>query len=169
VIRPVVRFPASILKLPTAEISPGDFARELTTDLLDTMRASPACVGLAANQIGVGARAFVLDVSAHPKATDPHGPIILINPLIVEREGSTLMREGCMSVPDFTGNVHRAERVVVRGLGPDGDERRYECIGFEARAVQHEVDHLDGMLFLDRIESIATDLFRRKRYSPPGR
>ena len=163
-IRPVVRFPAAVLKLPSADVAPGDFARALCQDLVDTMRASPACVGLAAPQIGVGARAFCLDVTGHPKAADAQGLLVMIDPVIVAREGETLTREGCMSLPDFTGNVRRAHRVSVTGLTPDGEEIARECTGFEARALQHEIDHLDGMLFLDRIESIATDLFRRKRY-----
>ncbi len=136
----------------------------LVTDLIDTMRASPACVGLAAPQIGVPLRVFVLDVSGHPKAVDPNGLVALIDPVIEELDGRVRGREGCMSVPDLTADVVRAERIVVRGLTPEGDERVIETTGFEARAFQHEIDHLDGVVILDRVASLATDVFRRKVY-----
>jgi len=90
--------------------------------------------------------------------------MVLINPELVAWEGMAVGREGCMSVPDFTGNVIRAERIQVQAQDALGRERSYECEGFEARAVQHEMDHLDGFLFLDRLVSRKTDLFRRKNY-----
>ena len=162
--REVVRFPASVLKSPAQEIAPGDEARALCDDLLDTMRASPACVGIAAPQIGVGARAFVADVTGHKRARSCHGLIVMINPLVVARDGTEVVREGCMSVPDFTGNVPRAAAITVRGSSPDGEELTIEADAFEARALQHEIDHLDGLLFLDRVASMTSDVFRRKRY-----
>ncbi len=135
----------------------------LVADLLDTMRVSPGCVGLAAPQIGASRRAFVLDVSAHPKGRPNHGLVVLFDPELVHSEGSEIRREGCMSVPDLTGDVARATRVVVRGRTPDGAERVLECDAFEARAVLHELDHLDGRTFLDRL--VAADrLFRRRSY-----
>ena len=163
-ILPVVRFPAAVLKLPAAEIAPGDWTTDLCTDLVDTMRASPACVGLAAPQIGVGVRAFCLDVTGHRKVQECNGLVVLVNPSIIEREGEDFTREGCMSLPRFTANVRRAHRVVVRGWTPTGEGREIEAEGFEARAFQHEIDHLDGLLFLDRVASVAHDLFERKRY-----
>jgi peptide deformylase len=165
-VRAVVRYPAAVLKASAARIEPGEEALALAADLVDTMRASPACVGLAAPQIGVGARAFCLDVTGHRKARSCAGLVVLLDPLIVERAGAEITREGCMSLPDFTGDVGRATRVVVEGLTPEGEARRYEADAFEARAFQHEIDHLDGLLFLDRISSPTTDLFRRKRYAP---
>ncbi|MGZ4103701.1 MAG: peptide deformylase [Actinomycetota bacterium] len=162
-VRSVVRYPALVLKTSAAPIEPGD-AAELCADLVDTMRASPACVGLAAPQIGVGARAFCMDVTGHPKATSSHGLVVLLDPVVVAREGTAVAREGCMSLPDFTGNVRRAQVVTVRGVTPDGGERVITADAFEARALQHEIDHLDGLLFLDRVASLTTDLFRRKRY-----
>ncbi|MGZ4120258.1 MAG: peptide deformylase [Actinomycetota bacterium] len=162
-VRSVVRYPALVLKTSAAPIEPRD-AAELCADLVDTMRASPACVGLAAPQIGVGARAFCMDVTGHPKATSSHGLVVLLDPVVVAREGTAVAREGCMSLPDFTGNVRRAQVVTVRGVTPDGGERVITADAFEARALQHEIDHLDGLLFLDRVASLTTDLFRRKRY-----
>jgi peptide deformylase len=164
-VRTVLRYPAAVLKSLAAEIQPGIEAEELCRDLVDTMRASPACVGLAAPQIGVGARAFCMDVTGHKKAVSCHGLIVLLNPEIVEQGGSTVTREGCMSVPDFTGNVRRAETVTVRGLTPGGGENEIIADAFEARALQHEIDHLEGLLFLDRVASVTADVFHRKRYS----
>jgi peptide deformylase len=163
-VRPVVRYPASVLKASAPPIEPGREAEALCTDLVDTMRASPACVGLAAPQIGVGARAFCMDVTGHPKARSCSGLIVLLNPVIVVHDGSAVTREGCMSLPDFTGNVRRATEVIVRGTTPEGNERVITADAFEARALQHEIDHLDGLLFLDRVSSLTADLFPRKRY-----
>ncbi|MEA2433255.1 MAG: peptide deformylase [Actinomycetota bacterium] len=128
------------------------------------MRASPACVGIAAPQIGIGVRAFALDVSAHPKATKSHGTIVMFDPVIVSSRGREVGREGCMSVPDWTANVARATEIVVQGLAPDGSELVVATEGFEARAFQHEIDHLDGMLILDRVSSLENDVFRRRVY-----
>ncbi|GAC1517449.1 MAG: peptide deformylase [Acidimicrobiales bacterium] len=163
-LRPVVRLPEAVLTQVARPVgSIDDAARELATDLIDTMRASPACVGLAAPQIGVGLRAFAVDVSGHRKARSCHGEFVLFNPEIVFAHGPVTAREGCMSVPDLTGDVARPSRLVVRGLDPQGDERILEVDAFEARAVLHEVDHLDGLTVLDRV--VAHDaVFRRKVY-----
>ena len=135
---------------------------ELVADLIDTMRASPACVGLAAPQIGISKRAFALDVTGHPKTKLCHGLVVMFDPEMIEAKGRKVGREGCMSVPDLTADVARATEIVVRGLSPSGEELIIETSGFEARAFQHEIDHLDGLLILDRVESLATDVFRRK-------
>jgi peptide deformylase len=128
------------------------------------MRASPACVGLAAPQIGVSQRAFVLDVSGHPKATKSHGLVVLFDPVIVSVAGRLVGREGCMSVPHITANVARATEIVVQGISPESGAVVIATEGFEARAFQHEIDHLDGLLILDRVASLATDVFRRRVY-----
>jgi len=146
---------------PIGEID--DFALGVARDLLDTMRGTPHSVGVAAPQIGVGIRAFCVDVSGHRKADQCHGELLLLDPVILVAEGRELGREGCMSVPDLTGDVGRAMRLVVAGVTTAGEEQVLECEGFEARAVQHEMDHLDGHLFLDRVAS-AEHVFRRKRY-----
>lgn len=127
------------------------------------MRSRPACVGLAAPQIGVHLRAFVIDVTGHRKARSCHGEVVLFDPELVEAEHPVIAREGCLSVPDLTGDVARASRVVVRGVTPGGDVQTIEADAFEARAVLHEIDHLDGMLFLDRVSSHES-VFRRKIY-----
>ena len=163
-VRPVVRLPDPILKRPTAPVHAVDSAaRAVAADLVDTMRASPACVGLAAPQIGVSVRAFALDVTGHRKARSCHGLVVLFNPEVLLAEGPVAGREGCMSVPDFTGDVARATIVVVRGITPDGDDRVLRADGFEARAVLHELGHLDGRLFLDRVSSHES-VFRRRVY-----
>jgi peptide deformylase len=163
-VRPVVRLPDPILKQPAAPVGRIDeAARALATDLIDTMRASPACVGLAANQIGVALRAFAVDVSGHKKARSCHGELVLFDPEVLLAHGPVVAREGCMSVPDLTGDVGRPSTVVIRGLGIDGDERVVQADAFEARALLHELDHLDGLLFLDRVSSHQS-VFRRKVY-----
>ena len=165
-VRNVVRYPARVLKGiagPVGAIGPRE--RQLADDLVETMYASPGCVGLAAPQLGVPSRAFALDVSVM-KTPPPgnHGLVVLFDPELVLTEGSERKREGCMSVPDYTGNVIRAERISFTACDEFGDVREYACEGYEARAVQHEVDHLDGLLFLDRLVSRRSDLFRRKVY-----
>lgn len=163
-IRPVVRLPEPVLKRRAVEVDRIDeTARALAEDLLDTMRASPACVGLAAPQIGVGLRAFAVDVTGHRKARSCHGEVVLFNPEVLLLHGPVVAREGCMSVPDLTGDVARATRVVMRGLTPEGDDRVLQVDAFEARAFLHELDHLDGLLFLDRVTSPSA-VFARKVY-----
>ena len=163
-VRPVVRLPEPVLTTVSKRVDViDDAARRLATDLIETMRASPACVGLAAPQIGVGLRAFSVDVTGHRKARSCHGEFVLFNPEIVTADGPLAGREGCMSVPDLTGDVARATHLVVRGLTPEGAERLLEVDAFEARAVLHEIDHLDGLTFLDRV--VGHDaVFQRKVY-----
>lgn len=163
-VRPVLRLPDPVLKQvarPVERID--DAARSLAQDLVDTMRASPACVGLAAPQIGVSLRAFCVDVTRHRKARSCHGEVVLFDPEVLLAHQPLVAREGCMSVPDLTGDVARADRLLVRGLTPEGIDRVLVVDAFEARAFLHELDHLDGLLFLDRV--VAADaVFRRKVY-----
>ena len=164
-IRPVLRLPSHELKLVARPVERIDRrVEDLASDLVDTMRAQPHCVGLAAPQIGVGLRAFAMDVGDHPKARSRHGLVVLFDPELLAGDAPRLGREGCMSVPDLTGNVSRGTRVVVRGIAPDGGVRVIEADAFEARALLHEIDHLDGLLFLDRVASPHADVFPRKRY-----
>src|ERR1700730_9189357 len=140
-IRPVLRLPHPALRIPCRPTGKMDDAAEaLMVDLVDTMRASPACVGLAANQIGAGVRALVVDVTGHRKARSCHGLIVLFDPRILDAGPPALAREGCLSVPDLTGDVPRADRVVVSGLGPDGHQSILDVDAFEARALLHEID-----------------------------
>jgi peptide deformylase len=166
--RPVLRLPAPVLKERAIEVADvhEPAVQQLCVDLVDTMLASPACVGLAANQIGVGLRVFVVDVSGHRKARSCSGTVVLVNPVLVRADAPDLAREGCMSVPDLTGDVARAARVVLTGLTPMGDVRTIEADAFEARALLHELDHLDGLVFLDRVASHES-VFRRRVYQRP--
>jgi peptide deformylase len=164
-VRAVVTAPAGVLATPTQEVDPLDPAVvTLAADLLATQRVSPGCVGLAAPQVDVPWRVFSLDVSAHPKTRTCHGELVLVNAVLEEASRNEKGREGCMSVPDFTGDVKRATRVVVRGWLPGiGKELVLTTDAFEARALQHELDHLDGALFLDRVAG-AHAVFPRKVY-----
>jgi peptide deformylase len=162
---PVVTVPADVLSTPCVDVDPTDPAVvQLAADLLATQRVSPGCVGLAANQVGVGWRVFSLDVSSHPKSRVTHGEYVLVNPRIESSSRNEKSREGCMSVPDFTGDVKRASRIAVRGFLPGtGEEVLVETDAFEARALQHELDHLDGFVFLDRVVGPHA-VFARKTY-----
>jgi peptide deformylase len=128
--------------------------------MLDSLAASPG-VALAAPQIGYPVKIIVVDVS-RKQGVDGHGLVVLLNPRIVQQEKARVVREGCLSVPDFTANVRRYECSIIEGLSPEGKNRVLTTSGFEALAFQHEVDHLEGVLFLDRVESLSSDLFRRK-------
>ena len=129
------------------------------------MRSFERCVGLAAPQIGELSRVIAVDVREHPKAgAANNGLLVLANPRIVEAEGSEVAREGCLSIPDLTANVRRATHDRGRARRGHGESQ-----GFEARCLQHEIDHLDGILFLDRVESLVDDLFRRRVYADQQR
>ena len=162
----ILVYPHPLLKTicrPVSQVDP-EIAR-LVRDLVDTMRVGPGSVGVAAPQIGVTLRACVVDVSASRHGRDDnHGLLVMINPEIVKWEGAAIMREGCMSVPDYTGDVERATEVTVRFRDSNWTLMEISAKGFEAVAIQHEMDHLDGTLFLDRIASLKTGLFRRKNY-----
>lgn len=163
-IRDVVRLPHAVLKTPTVEVDPRAVAG-LAVDLVETMYDSPGCVGLAANQVGENVRVFCLDVTGHKKARSCHGLVVLANPSLVLAGSPEMAREGCLSVPDLTGNVVRAGHVVVQGYEPGtGRRRTVEADGIEARCLLHEIDHLDGLVFLDRVASAKHDVFARKRY-----
>lgn len=159
------RFPDPILKRPTRIVERVDRqAQRLIDGMVRTMRRRPRCVGLAAPQVGSDLRIAVMDASGHPKTTSHHGLLILVNPQLDSSEGTVIQREGCLSVPDFTANVRRAAVVHVTAFTPSGEVRGWWLQGFEAIVAQHEVDHLDGRLFLDRVANLATDVFKRKTY-----
>lgn len=165
VVRPVVLAPHEVLGARCPEVDPTDpEVVQLAADLVATMRVSPGCVGLAANQVGVSARLFSLDVTHHPKTRTSHGCFVLVNPEVVSATRNDRAREGCMSVPDFTGDVRRASRLTVTGSLPGtGEEVTISTDAFEARALQHEVDHLDGLLFIDRVAG-AHAIYPRQTY-----
>jgi len=164
-VRPVVRAPAPVLSRPGATVDPADpDVVRLAADLVATMRVSPGCVGLAAAQIGEPVQVFAVDVTGHPKTRTCHGLFVFCNARIVSASQWKLGREGCMSVPDLTGDVKRAGRLVVEGAEPGtGQLVTIETDGFEARAVQHEVDHCAGLLFVDRVAGPHA-IFARKVY-----
>ncbi|HJZ61892.1 MAG TPA: peptide deformylase [Miltoncostaeaceae bacterium] len=163
-IREVLRYPDRRLKTPAVPVRrPGAATRRLARDLEDTARSFPRTVGLAAPQIGALWRVAFVDCTGHPKAPDAQGPMWLVDPVLVRREGAEIGREGCLSLPDITANVRRPARISVRALDLDGLEREIRAEGFEARVILHEMDHLDGVLILDRVASLALDVFPRRR------
>ncbi len=160
----ITKYPDEVLKQISEPVeSFDDKLLAFLEDLEETMRVGPGGVGIAAAQVGVFQRIAIVDVSAKPKIKH-NNRMILINPEIKTWEGMKVGREGCMSVPDYTGNVIRAEKITLQASNAKGEIVDYECEGYEARAVQHELDHLDGLLFLDRLVSRRTDLFKRKNY-----
>jgi peptide deformylase len=159
VIRPILKYGAGTLHEKATEV--GTITPDINTlvnDMIDTMYAAPG-VGLAAPQIGVPLRIFVVDVSV---GRDPEGLIVMINPQFVVREGMQLEEEGCLSLPGFEATVVRPTRAVVKGLDRDGNEHQREGTGLLARAFQHEMDHLDGRLFIDHLRGIKRDVIVRK-------
>jgi peptide deformylase len=160
----ILVYPEQALKQVSEEVSSfDDEFRQFVADLDETRLHAPGCVGIAAPQVGRFQRVAIVDVSGNPKHKS-NGLMILVNPEITAWEGFVKGREGCLSVPDYTGNVMRAEKITLEARDPDGNKLEYQCEGFEARAVQHEIDHLDGLLFLDRLVSRRKDLFQRKVY-----
>ena len=158
-IRPILKHGDSVLHqhARAVEALTPDIER-LVDDMIETMYAAPG-VGLAAPQVGAPLRLFVVDISVgHDRA----GLRVLVNPEFVERDGMQLEEEGCLSVPGFEATVVRPARVVVRGLDRQGTEQICEGTGLLARALQHEMDHLDGTLFVDRLRGIKRDLIVRK-------
>jgi len=141
---------------PVGELT-GDIQR-LIDDMIETMYAAPG-IGLAAPQVGVSVRIFVIDLSV---GREPDGLMVMINPSFVERDGMQLEDEGCLSVPEFNATVVRPSRVVIKGLDRRGTEYQREGDGLLARAFQHEMDHLDGTLFVDRLRGIKRDMILRK-------
>lgn len=162
-VRPVVTAPATVLSAVGDDVDPADpEVVQLAADLVATMRVSPGCVGLAAPQLGVSAQIFVVDVTEHPKTATTHGTFVLCNAKVVEASRWRPGREGCMSVPELTGDVKRAGRVVVEAVLPgSGDQVSLTTDAFEARALQHEIDHCGGKLFLDRVAG-AHAIYQRK-------
>jgi peptide deformylase len=158
-IRPLLRHGAPVLHRPAdpvASITPE--IQTVIDDLVQTMYAAPG-IGLAAPQIGVPLRIFVADITAGRSTGEL---IVMVNPEFVEREGMQVEDEGCLSVPGFNASVVRPARIVVKGLDREGVERTVEATGLLARAFQHEIDHLDGTLFIDRLRGIKRDLIVRR-------
>lgn len=141
----------------------GPALARLGRDLEDTARSYPRTVGIAAPQIGELWRVAWIDCTGHPKVAEPLGPTFLVDPVLVSSEGAAVGREGCLSLPDITANVRRAERIEVEAGDLEGNRRLLRAEGFQARVILHEMDHLDGILILDRVASLTLDVFPRKR------
>ncbi len=161
----ILTLPDERLKQVSAPVTAFDDAlRAFIADLEETRQAGPSAVGIAAPQVGHFQRIVIMDCSLTRKPVPNHGRLVLVNPEITEWDGHDVGREGCLSIPDYTGNVVRAARIKLSAQDPRGDSLSFEMTGFEARCAQHEMDHLDGLLFIDRVVSRRTDLFRRKVY-----
>jgi peptide deformylase len=166
----ILTYPNEALKQVSEEVEVFDQSlQDFIDDLEETRLAGPGAVGIAAPQVGRFIRAVIVDVSNMKRPVPNHGHMVLINPEITDWEGYEKGREGCLSVPDYTGNVIRANNIVLQAFDQHGERHEYEMEGFEARAVQHEIDHLDGLLFLDRVVSRRSDIFQRKVYKKPGK
>lgn len=160
----ILRLPNPVLreKAKTVE-AVNDKIVSLSAKLKELVYINEGCVGIAAPQTGNLQRIVVVDASAGRKKCQNHGLIEMINPVIIRAQGASINREGCLSVPEYTGNVERSESIVVKYLDLSGEERVLEASGFEAVILQHEMDHLDGILFPDRVVS-NRDLFLRKKF-----
>ncbi len=161
----ILTYPDPRLKQESVPVTEFDAALQaFIADLEETRLAGPGAVGIAAPQVGYFKRVVIVDVSKMKRPVPNHGYLLLVNPEITEWDGFAKGREGCLSVPDYTGNVIRAERIHLKAQDAHGQPLEFDMEGFEARAVQHEMDHLDGLLFLDRLVSRRSDLFQRKTY-----
>ncbi|MSO43772.1 MAG: peptide deformylase [Thermoleophilia bacterium] len=163
-IRDIVIYPDRRLKQPCRPVTAfGPALRRLTHDLEETARSFPYTTGIAAPQVGELWRACFIDCTDHPRVPDAHGPLVLINPVLTHYAGDDVGREGCLSLPEITANVQRGTEIGVHFYDVAGKETDVRLTGFEARVVLHEMDHLDGILILDRVRSLALDVFPRRR------
>ncbi len=161
----VLEYPEPILKQVSKEVVQFDSSLEIfLSDFIETLNSHKYCVGLAAPQVGNLQRIIAIDISRARKPHPNNGPLILINPKILESSNFKNVREGCLSIPDFTANVKRAMNIVVAYQNVQGEAKTLATKDFEAHAIQHEMDHLDGILFLDKISNPASELFRRVKY-----
>ena len=157
-IRPILKFGDADLHQPARAVTADDQLGPLIDDMIETMYAAPG-IGLAATQLGVPLRLFVVDLSV---GRDSKDLIVMVNPEWVARDGMQLEEEGCLSLPGFTATVPRPAHAIVRGLDRQGDVHTVEGSGLLTRALQHEMDHLEGCLFVDRLRGIKRDLIVRK-------
>jgi len=161
-IREIKKFPDPVLRNKTASVGAvDDDLCRLIDDMVETMHAAPG-VGLAANQVGVPLQVAVIDISDHEAEGKKHTLVVLINPEVISLEGTIVAEEGCLSVPDFSEKVKRAARIKVRAKDRTGKTFELEADGLMAKALQHEIDHLNGILFIDRLSPIKKSIFRRR-------
>ena len=158
----IVTIPNPILKQVSLPVEKIDYKiRTLIGNMRETMLSCSHCVGIAAVQVGVLLRIVLVDISLNPKPHHNNGFLIMINPKITYSSGKLKSREGCLSVPDFTGNVVRKNKIEVEYLDIEGKKQLLKTHGFESITIQHEIDHLDGFIFLDKVSSLKTDVFKR--------
>jgi len=161
-LREVLKFPDPRLKRVSTSVEEiDDSVRELAADMLEVIYDEPG-IGLAAPQVGGAIRLIVVDTEWTEEGAEP-APLVLVNPEILEREGTITWNEGCLSVPDFEAEVERSQKVRVRGLDLDGKEVIEEAEDLRAVCLQHEIDHLDGILFIDRISRLKRSMYVKKR------
>ena len=159
---PVRLFPDPVLRKPSRAVPRPEDARGLIQRLTETMLSQPNGIGIAAPQLGENVRVFIMDVSPRDPSKKRH---IMINPAMVSRGREVMSREGCMSLPDYTANVRRSEWVTVVWQNEKGRRQKKTFRGIEARCVQHEMDHLEGLLILDRVACLKTDVLPRRRHA----
>lgn len=157
-IRPVRTYPDKVLREVAKEVREiNEDVRKICADMIETMRAARG-VGLAANQIGLPLRIITVDAGTDKESE----PIAIVNPEILKLDGEDVCEEGCLSIPGFFETVKRAKKAIVKGSSPEGEEMEIECEGLLARACQHEVDHLNGVLFVDHLSPVKKQLFKRE-------
>ena len=161
-LREIRTYPDPVLRNKTSRVERIDSTLDrLIEDMVETMRAAPG-VGLAANQVGVPLQLAVIDLSSREDEEQRHPLLIIINPEILSMEGSVIEEEGCLSIPEYAEKVKRAARVKVRAQDRTGKQFELEAEGLMAKALQHEIDHLNGLLFVDRLSSLKKSLFKRR-------
>jgi peptide deformylase len=157
----ILKFPHPVLRQTCEPVTEFDAAlQQLAQDMVETMYDCNGAVGLAAPQVGHPVRMVVIDINAK---TDRDRLMVLVNPVVVSKSRNKLVREGCLSFPEYLANVKRATKCTVEAYDPQGNPVSYTVEGLEAVAVQHEIDHLDGVLMIDRVTSLATDWIRRRQ------
>jgi len=161
-VREIKTYPDPVLRNKTARVETiDDTIQRLIEDLVETMHAAPG-VGLAANQVGVPLQVAVIDLSTREEQENRHPLLVLINPVILSTQGSVIAEEGCLSLPEYTEKIKRAARVTVRAQDRRGKPFEIEADGLMAKALQHEIDHLNGLLLIDRLSTLKKDIFKRK-------
>ncbi len=161
-IREIRTYPDTVLRVKTARVDKIDGSLDrLIEDMVETMHAAPG-VGLAANQVGVSLRLAVIDLSSREDRAQRHQLFVIINPEIISQEGSVIEEEGCLSIPEYSEKVKRAAKVKVRAQDRTGKPFEIEAEGLLAKALQHEIDHLNGMLFIDRLSPLKKNIFKRR-------
>lgn len=161
-IREIRKYPDPVLHQKTSRVETIDGTlRHLIEDMVETMHAAPG-VGLAANQVGVPLQVAVIDLSTQEEPVRRHPLLIIINPEILSLEGAVIEEEGCLSIPEYSEKVKRAQKVKVRAQDREGKTFEIEAEGLLAKALQHEIDHLNGMLFVDRLSPLKKNIFRRR-------